>query len=264
MIFFGASLFAQSSQQPQAPLTFEQLVKAANIYFRDTAELPMTQKMTFTVSDRSGRVRQSKKQEIDYIFNGYNRGKQTASSHVSGEIGFWAALRGAKMIKAALNSAFWTMAPGVQLHSEPGMYALEAAERHDDTGLVTGRLTRVKECVPFTMKEHTEMYVPDHPGCNSSDFQLSAEDLSFRKFTFDVAGLPAAVKLNPLGDCTLQRYRAEIEFQKIMLPGDKEPLLVPKQVIATLETNKGNIVISSTYEKKQGTGNRQQATGNRQ
>ncbi|HEY6969375.1 MAG TPA: hypothetical protein VJA94_09225, partial [Candidatus Angelobacter sp.] len=245
----SVSLAAQSGEQSAPALTYEQLVKAAKVYFRDTAEFPMMQDMTFTVLDRSGRVRQTRKQLVEYLFNGYNSGKQTASGHVSGEVGFWAALRGAKMVKASLNSAFWIMAPGLEVYSPTDMYDLEMNEHHEDKELITGKLNRVKACPPFTMKENTEMYVPDHPGCNNSEFQLHTEDLSFQRFSFDVIGLPASVRLHPLGDCTLQRYHAEVEFQKIILPGDKDPLLVPKQVTAILETDKGKIVISSVYER---------------
>jgi len=49
---------------------------------------------------------------------------------------------------------------------------------------------------------------------------------------------------------TYPRYHAEVEFQSVEVPGEKEPFLAPKLVTATLETNKGKIVIASVYEPK--------------
>jgi hypothetical protein len=41
-----------------------------------------------------------------------------------------------------------------------------------------------------------------------------------------------------------------LSSRKTTLPEDKEPFLVPKRVTATLETDKGTIVITSIYEAK--------------
>jgi hypothetical protein len=99
------------------------------------------------------------------------------------------------------------------------------------------------------MINNKEMYLPDDL-CGASAFQLH-DDLIFRKFAFDVLGLPAPVKLDPFGQCNLQRYHAEVEFQQVTLPGGQVPFLIPKQVTATMETDKGKIVITSVYEPKQ-------------
>ena len=51
-------------------------------------------------------------------------------------------------------------------------------------------------------------------------------------------------------ESTLRRYHVEIEFQKVLLAGDNQPFLAPKQVTAKLETNKGSLEITSVYEAK--------------
>ncbi|HEV3038487.1 MAG TPA: hypothetical protein VHA33_11990 [Candidatus Angelobacter sp.] len=98
-----------STEQTAPPLTFEQLTKAAKIYFRDSTEFPMTQAMTFTVSDASGRVKKVNHLTLDYLFNGYRPKPKTATASSRANISFWAAMRGAKMVKASMNSDLWTM-----------------------------------------------------------------------------------------------------------------------------------------------------------
>jgi hypothetical protein len=74
--------------------------------------------------------------------------------------------------------------------------------------------------------------------------------LAPQKYTFDLSGLPAPLIIDAFGPCILQRYHAEVEFQKVEVPGEKEPFLVPKLVTAAIETNKGKILIASAYEPK--------------
>lgn len=244
IFLLSASAWAQSSDGPVLPLTREDLVKSAKIYFRDTTELPMTQNTTFTVTDASGHAREVKHQATNYLFNGYNKNRKTASGKLGGKESFWAMLGGSKMIKASINSVFWSMMPGVWIYAEPAEYTFEAQDQRD--GMVSAKLTPVKPCSPLTMQKNPDIYLPDEV-CGLGLFELH-DDLSLQKFVFDASGLPVVLKMASLGKGTLQRYHAEIEFQRVMLPGDKEPFLVPKQVTATLETNKGNIVISSMYE----------------
>ena len=246
MYFISASVSAQTTEQAAPKLTREQLVKSAKVYFRDSTELPMTQRMSFSVLNSAGRVRQVKKQSLDYVFNGYNPGNKTATGRGHANVSFWSAIRGSKTVKAAVNNMLWTMIPGVRLYSDPSDYAFEAQDLRD--GLITAKLIPVKLCPPFSMEKSPEMYFPDDV-CGPSEFQLH-EDLSFHKFEFDAAGLPVSIRTGPFGKSKLQRYHVEVEFQKIMLMGDKEPFLVPKQVTATLETAKGKLVISSQFEAK--------------
>jgi hypothetical protein len=246
LCLIGASVSAQTAEQAAPKLTREQLVQSAKVYFRDSAEFPLTQRTTFSVLDSAGRIRKVKKQSLNYVFNGYNPGKKTASGRARGNVSFWSGLRGAKAVKAAMNSMLWTMIPGVLLYSDAGDYTFEAQGPRDE--LITARLVPVKRCPAFSMEKNPDTYFPDY-ACGPGEFQLR-DDLSFYKFAFDASGLPVSMKVGPLGKSTLQRYHVEVEFQRVMLPGDKEPFLVPKEVTATLETDKGKLVISSVYEAK--------------
>jgi hypothetical protein len=240
----GAAGFVQSAEK----LTIDQLTQAAKRYFRDTVEMPLLQKMTFTATDPKGKVRKSEHVTANYVFKGYNPQKQTASAQLHGEVSMWAAMRGAKMFKAAFNSGLWTMFAGELIYSDASIYSFEAGEPRAGDGMVIARLTHVQPCATVTMIKNANWYGPDKI-CGTSEFQL-LQDLSLQKFSYEISGLPAPVKMEPFGQCMLRRYHAEVEFQKVMLPGDKEPFLVPKQVTATLETDKGTIVIFSVYEPK--------------
>jgi hypothetical protein len=61
---------------------------------------------------------------------------------------------------------------------------------------------------------------------------------------------PGQERLRGLRLSGLLRH-AEVEFQQVTLPGDQAPFLIPKQVTATIETDKEKIVITSVYEPKQ-------------
>lgn len=149
-------------------------------------------------------------------------------------------------MKVSLNSAAWIIVPGARLYTETDDYAFEASGNSGSDGLIRAKLTPVKPCSPFTITN--DWYFPDDI-CGQTEFELN-KDLSFKKVIFEVPGLPAAVKLDPFGRCTLRRYHTRLEFQSVSLPGDKDPFLVPREVTATIETDKGTIVIASVYEPK--------------
>src|SRR5258708_9695999 len=128
MLLVSTCAAARVTKPASGTFTREQLVKSAKIYFRDSTEFPMTQNMTFTISDSVGRVRQVKKQSVAYVFNGYSSGKQSASGKVRGEVSWWAKMRGSKMFKASVNSVFWTWIPGIRLYSKTEDYEFEAQE----------------------------------------------------------------------------------------------------------------------------------------
>jgi hypothetical protein len=249
LIFLNSSSFIGTNPQSEKPagtLTLDQLTTAAKHYFRDTAEFPLLQKTTFAVVDASGRARKVQNVSAEYVFRGYNRGTKTAGARIHGEVSMWAGMTGAKTFKASTNSAVWTIVAGEELFADPGEFIFQAGETGKPNGILTASLKPAQPCPAVTMNDHAAWYVPDHR-CGSGEFLLNS-DLSFQKFTMDVAGLPASVELDPFGQCTLQRYHAEVEFQSVAVQGQKEPFLVPKLVTATIETNKGKIIITSVYE----------------
>jgi hypothetical protein len=248
---FACAIFSSagvSAQQPADKLTLEQLTTAAQHYFRDSAEFPLLQKTTFSVVEANGHARKVQSVSAEYIFRGYNKGTKKAGARIHGDVSAWQGMTGAKTFKASTSSVIWAMDAGQKLFADPGMLLFEAGETSGAAGAQTAKMTPAKPCPTVTMKDHGAWYVPDQR-CGPSEFQVGG-DLSFQKYTFDLSGLPVPVDIDAFGPCILQRYHAEVEFQSVEVPGEKEPFLVPKQVTATLETNKGKIVIASVYEPK--------------
>ena len=225
---------------------FDNLVSATKVYFRDTAELPMVQVTTVTVTDKAGRVRKPSTISGDYLFHGYSKNAKTANVTFHTNVSMWAAFRGARMAKALLNGGFFTMMPGLQIYSENNEYTFEDDAGAQDEPRI--KLIPSKPCAVFTWIEMPESYLPKHP-CGEMQFDLDA-DSKLQKFTFESAGLPAELKLGPLGSCSLLRYHTEITFQSVTLPDEKVPFLVPAQVTTTLTTSKGTIVLDNKFQPK--------------
>jgi hypothetical protein len=54
--------------------------------------------------------------------------------------------------------------------------------------------------------------------------------------------------MDVFGAATILRYHVDADFQKVLLPGDPKPFLVPKLVTVTVDTDKGKIVMNSEYK----------------
>lgn len=152
------------------------------------------------------------------------------------------------MVKASLNSTLWTMIAGISPYDEASVYKFEAQTEGGEDHFITAKLNPVKPCSQLTMQKNPHVYFPDG-ACGTLEYQLH-ENLSFQRFVFDADGLPALVTIEPFGKAMLRSYHVEIDFQKALLAGDGQPFLVPKQVTAKLETNKGKLEIMSIYEAR--------------
>jgi hypothetical protein len=224
----------------------EKLVSAAKIYFRDTTEFPMTQVTTMTVTDSAGKNRKPTTITGDYLFRGYSKNSGSANATFHSNISIWSALRGAKSTRLIINGMFFTMLPGLQIYAGTDAYAFEDDPGEQATPRV--KLTRTRPCPAFTSAQNPTSFLPDD-ACGESEFYLDV-DSKLQKFTFESAGLPVQLKLDPLGNCTLLRYHAEVAFRSVTLQDEKAPFLVPALATSTLTTNKGTIVITSKYESK--------------
>lgn len=255
-LFATCNLNAQFGVRPDAHatagpvVTMDDLQTAAHRYFRDTAELPMVQTTTFSVTDLSGRKRKLKAVKGSYLFQGYNQHRHSTQVNLAMHESMWAELRGSKLLWISGNSAVWTTVPGASLYANRDTYKFQVTANPES--LTTATLTPVRPC-PFSMNDRNSRYYFPDDLCGPSQFELS-KDLVFQKFSYNAPGLPAPVKLDPFGHCTLRTYHTDITFQSVNLPGESDPFLVPKQATTTLETDKGTIVISSTYKPKQAAG----------
>lgn len=229
-------------------LTMDALVSAARYYFRDSAELPMLQMTTFSITNASGRARKPQMQTMEYVFHGYSKKNNSGNVSMHGHESMWAAFRGSKAMKASINSSFTAIMPGILLYSDTSKFNFETSQTVEAGATQTARVVPKEPCPAFVMKQNKEEYLPDGL-CGESSFQLDQE-WRLGKFTFTAANLPAEMDIIPFGKCTLNSYHSEVEFQSAALTGDKDPFLVPKLVVTTLQTSKGTVVISSRYEPR--------------
>ncbi len=235
-----------SSTEVALNAAHSQLVKAAKLYFRDTAELPMVQVTTVNVTAAAGKAHKPITITAEYLFHGYSKNNNIANATFRTKVSMWAALRGERNAKMSMNGIFFTMMPGLQIYSEADGYALEEGTGAQKIQRI--KMSPIKSCPIFSLMQISESYLPEHP-CGEMDFDLD-KDSKLQKFMFDSAGLPGQLQLYPFGKCTLLRYHAEVTFQSVTLPDETAPFLVPSQVTTTVETSKGSIVLVSKYQPK--------------
>jgi hypothetical protein len=216
-------------------LTFEQVAKASKTYFRDSAEFPLRISVEMTATDLSGRVRKHKTGKFKYDFHGYNQRSGNATGTLYGPKG---------MSKPARGIAISSLAPMALLSLDVEKdYTFTLAEPVEP-GLLSARLAPIPDCPTFQWL--ADAYGPKSL-CGSFQIQMQADDLALKHLVFDAVGLPVSANIDFLGPATLSSYHVEAEFQKVFLPGDPKPFLVPKLIVVTVETDKGKLVMSSNY-----------------
>ena len=230
-IVAGSSGFAYGLPEE---VTLSHVASAGKIYFRDSAEFPMHINVELIATDLSGKVRKHKTGKFKYDFHGYNQRSGHGTITLHGP-------RGA--MKAALSAAVSSMAPISFLSPDAEtQYAFTVLDQGSD--IVSARLSRIAQCEPPTWL--AEFYTLGTM-CGSFEVQLQKDDFALKYYIFDAGNLPVAAGIDVLGQTTVSAYHAEAEFQKVFLPNDPKPFLVPKLVTVTITTDKGKLVISSAY-----------------
>ena len=255
-VLFALGTFTSVSQtgsQPTEDFDLTRLVEAVRISFRDSSEFRVRQNVTLTATDSRGHVRKTRKGSVNYLFQGFRVASQRAlvgemSISSFGEL--WSVvIRG--LWRLAVNSDLWTTMPIETLlgPNATAIYTFQAKKTLENQSLIA-ELNPIRACPPFTMVHSRPYYWPDRP-CGSHEFELD-QDMTLRQYQFFSAGLPAEVNIKPFKRCMLISYRADVEYHKVQIADDPRPFLVPKRVVATLETNKGNLVITSDYTPEAG------------
>lgn len=245
-------------------LTFDQLVKASKESLRDTAELPMRLKVEFSATDLTGRVRKHKTGKFDYDFHGFNPHSNNGSLNLHGSRG---------TIKAAGTTATVTMLPSLLLPSngeprlkmkiidspEPDILAAEFLQEDSLEATHVKWETKEKpasgEKPPSGQKCQTsewmqEAYIFKNICLGRGQMQLQKDDLSMKSFAWDTGGLPQSANVDYLGEANVNDYRVDIDFQKVTLPGDPKPFVVPRHVTVTVVTDKGKLLMVGEFSLK--------------
>jgi hypothetical protein len=80
--------------------------------------------------------------------------------------------------------------------------------------------------------------------------QMQKDDLSIKAFAFDVAGLPLPGNVDYLDKANITGYHVDMDLQKVTLPGDPKPFVVPRHVTVTVITDKGTLLMSGEFALK--------------
>ena len=246
MLAVVAVALAQTTQVSEkltpAPATLTQLATAAKAYLRDSAEFPLKMQLSMVATDSSGRVIKRDHAAGTYDFHGYNPSSENASGNARLMSGLFHSAK--NMVPTFMNGFLASVLPSsILAKKDADNYSLEPAESAPSSQLMIARVRHLK-CTEF--KWSSEKTFPEN-FCGASQFVLQKDDLSLRHFSFEAAGLPLQTEVKPFGRCEILRYRAEVEFQKVMLPGDPKPFVVPKHVEVTVETGRGKLIMTSDF-----------------
>ena len=243
LVCLSMSLSLGSGQTAKAPgdaPTFDQLVAAGRIYLRDSAEYPMRIKVETVATDLSGRVRHHQRSDVDYDFHGYNPRSQNANATFHGG---WT--HGRRPLRTAgilsLSSMFFLsiLSPGAA-----SSFSLAVSEPDRDGPLWKAVVKPIPQCEPFKWSAKDQAM---ENFCGSSEFFVRKDDFSLKHLVFDEIGVPVEAEVKPFGRTTIRGYHVEAEFQKVSLPKDPKPFLVPLEVTVTLTCDKGKIVMTGRY-----------------
>ncbi len=242
LLLASTFVFPQTAATPA--LTLAELANATRTYLRDSAEFPLDMHLTLSAVSTSGRVIKADTAEGRYDFHGYN----PRSEH--GSASFRITTRGmfhsAKpMVAPARNSFLAAILPNTVLFkSAADRYSLETVPSQNAL-LLTVRVSPLSACTEF---KWADQYNAPDTICGISEFQLQKDDMSLRHFSFEAGALPVVAEVKPFGKCQLRRYHLEAEFQKVTLPNDPKPFLVPAHVDVTVETDKGRLLMTADFE----------------
>jgi hypothetical protein len=235
LLLFVVSAFPQQAA-PSPELTFARLARSSKEYLRDSAELPMHLTFSLSATNAAGRVVKSRHGAVDYDFHGYN------SRFMKGDV----TLHGWKSRDKSVGTlAGASTIVGMLIPEAEQAFRMQVLDS-PDPDIVVAEFALISECHPIWTNE------VDLPAqmCGNFKAQLHKDDLSMKSLSFDITGMPLQDKVDYLGQATINRDYVAIDFQKVMLPGDPKPFVVPGRVTCTVETNQGKLFISGEFTVK--------------
>jgi hypothetical protein len=227
-----------------ADLTLDRITALAKIYFRDSAEVPMSVAVTTVVTDAAGKERHRGQSTVSMVFHGYNQQSGKFSLHANSGFFNTGALRDS--LSGDLAAFF------AGLYLVPKKDSTRSIEIRQPAEAGKPVLVVVKDGECPALELLARWLFPPHP-CGTAQFSLTAEgngDPMFQRFSFESSGRPAAAKIAYLGDVQLQSFHAAVDFQKGFLPGDPKPFLWPLQAVTAAITSKGTVTITNRYSPK--------------
>lgn len=221
------------------PADREKITALSKVVLRDAAELPMEVAVTTVVTDAAGREKRHGQSSIRFVFHGYNQQAQRFTFDSRSGWFNTGALRDSQSGNFAVFEALSLLAPKNDSKEE---FEIQWAGRE-----LTIRRAVSRDCHGFTMRDGV-LYPQEY--CPSVEVRASSEAagvLTLERFALDVGNLPGAGKIGYLGAVEVRRFHAEGELQKAYLRGDPQPFYIPKRVVTTIGTDRGNVVLTNVY-----------------
>ena len=247
-VFVLTVILAAGQDHAPAGITLDQVTAAAKIYFRDIDELPMTVAVTKAILDQSGKLKKQSRGSVEFLFHGYNpvARKGTASTNY----GFFK--KG--VMKESVPGSAVVLVTGVFLKKELARDPPPQREQPAGPGQPLKLRFSFTTCSPF---EFNEGFLVPRNFCGSSEYQLvrveGKDDLLLQHYSFDSTALPAEADIEYFGKVKILGYHVDEDFQQAFLPNDPKPFLMPRQIVTTISTDKGKIILTNEYVPKKQT-----------
>jgi hypothetical protein len=256
------ALPASGQQSASTDISFERVTRASKESLRDSAELPMRIAVDFSATDQTGRVRKHRKGRFDYDFHGFNPRSGSATMNLRGLGLTRSGYKEATTTAIVATMAAVLVAPGAERRftmkvidpPRPDIFAAEFVPEEESFGTVQVKSLNMEKadpgekCQTSGWMRKAYLFSSICPG--RLQVQMEKDDLSIKAFAFDVAGLPLPVKVDYLDEANITGYHVDTDFQKVTLPGDPKPFVVPRHVTVTVITDKGKLLMSGEFALK--------------
>jgi hypothetical protein len=221
-------------------MSLDRIQAAAKTYLRDVGEFPMTATVTVVATDTAGRPKERSEGSVRFVFHGYDARAAT------GAFSLYMGKQEKRVIKeGAMTGGDAVLAAGLKLRAAAA--ATVAIEQPAQAGQPLILKIRDAKCPEFGRSEDRRDI---RNFCGRSEYRLIPEGTTsfrFQHFSLDCTNLPAKADTAPLGTVQVLSYHMDEDFEEVLLPSDPKPFLTPKQVITTIGTNKGKIVVTNQY-----------------
>ncbi|MFB3815749.1 MAG: hypothetical protein ACE14L_16725 [Terriglobales bacterium] len=203
-------------------------------HMRDLAETPLDVQTTITYLDGPGRIRKVKRNKHRFEVTRVRWGDDPAFAFSARRLHRGTA--GEQMF-----ADYGVFYPPFFLGAADDQYVFPTISESGDTSVV-GYRSKDLSCRAFEPLRNPVFKFKLTVWCGEGKFTLATPGLLLTGSEFRAWDLPVAN-----GERELRGYSMQAELQQLELPGTNRPLVLPRKVIAILETERGRTVVESEY-----------------
>jgi len=225
------SMFAAKSGDATAAKTLDRVTDIMRQYDQDITELPLDVTTTIQKFDLQDRIVSTKRNTHRFEVTESRSGSNTRGTAVLREV-----QRGS-MGEHELADLTPMM---VGLLFRRGVVSATKFEVTSNEHVVVVSHHTAGTCHSFDVDEHGFKLTS---WCGKERLTVDAATWTPLEYSFEAGGLPLTIDKREL-----RSYRVKQTFQTVRIETGKRPFLLPKTVVATIETHKGKTVITSSYQ----------------